>query len=72
LGIFNQNWLFLNLVFGGFYGVVYAASAGVTAGVVILGGGFALVLVGAVLGSLTGFGTDDRPQGTLVDEGLEL
>lgn len=59
LGIFNNPSVFGILVGIGIFGIIYAGSSGFTAGPLMLAGGYALILVSAILGWLTSLDADD-------------
>lgn len=48
--VVHRDWVFLPMIGIGVFGVMYAATSGLTAGPLICGAGFALILFGAVFG----------------------
>lgn len=59
LGIVNQAWGYLPMAGAGIYGLIYAATVGLTAGPLVLATGFALVTVGSLFGWLSSGELDD-------------
>lgn len=53
LGFVNRAWVFLPMIGIGLYGLLYAATAGLTVGPIILAGGYAMVFFGAIFGWVT-------------------
>ncbi|MCI0711982.1 MAG: hypothetical protein L0154_17645, partial [Chloroflexi bacterium] len=53
LGFINRAWVFLPMIVIGLYGLLYAATSGLTVGPMILAGGYAMVFFGAIFGWVT-------------------
>lgn len=53
LGFINRAWVFLPMIVLGLYGLLYAATSGLTVGPMILAGGYAMVFFGAIFGWIT-------------------